>query len=390
MHPSPPPRRWLAWGIVAFFVALELALILGNLLALAQEGFHKTAQNGWHDFIHGAPMRTLADDLRTTPLAEWLGRRQRELGWLVLGDLGPRVRQGCPGWLFLTDELRLDPQGTAHAQARADLARRVHAALAAQGHHLVLALVPDKTRIEADHLCSLRRPAALERRFQAWIETLRGQGVAVIPLDQPLAQVKARLGQAFDRTDTHWSQTGAEAAAQAIAAQLTAQGFVPSPRRDYRLERGPLHARWGDLVRLAGLDGLPEGLRPAPDEVHALRFELEPPPPSQVETLSADTLFGEPSGTRLTLVGTSFSRNASFADFLALHLHTDVGNLARDGGGFAQSMQQFLEHEMHEAGSSWVIWEIPERVLTEPWGEAERRLSATIDDLRVASEQQRH
>lgn len=387
--PPLPPRRWLAWGIVAVFLALELALVTGNLLALGQGEFRKTEQNGWHDFTHGAPMRALADDLRTTPLAEWLGQRQRELGWLVLGDLGPRVREGCPGWLFLTDELRLYPGSEAHVQARAELARKVHEALAARGHHLLIALVPDKTRIEADHLCTIRRPAPLEGRYQAWLASLRAQGIDVISLDHPLLEVKARLGSAFDRTDTHWSQDGAEAAARAIAIQLTALGFTPQPRRDYQLQRGALQSRWGDLVRLAGLEGLPEGLRPPPDQIHPLRFELEQHDPAQAEELSADTLFGDTSGARTTLVGTSFSRNASFADFLAVDLHADVGNLARDGGGFAQSMQQFLEREVHEPGTAWVIWEIPERVLTEPLGEAERRLGAAITGLHVAREQQR-
>src|SRR5437867_3111670 len=32
-------------------------------------------------------------------------RFERSVAWLALGDWGPRVRAGCPGWLFLADEL---------------------------------------------------------------------------------------------------------------------------------------------------------------------------------------------------------------------------------------------------------------------------------------------
>lgn len=384
--PSSRTLRRQAWGIVLAFLLLELALVGGNLFALTQENFTRTRENGWHDFAYGAPMRALAEDLRTTPLTEWLGQRQRELAWLILGDLGPRVRQGCPGWLFLMDELQVHPQAQAHAQTRAGLAGEVYKLLSMRGHHLLVVLVPDKSRIEADHLCEMRRPPGLEGRLAAWADALRGQGIPVLILDQPLLAVKARLGQAFDRTDTHWSQAGAEAAAQAIAHHLHNLGFTPLPKRNFLLARGPLQPRWGDLVRLAGLDQLPASLRPPPDLVAPLSLSLADEQ-AQAEELSADSLFGDPVGTRLSLVGTSFSRNAGFADFLALAAEADLANLARDGGGFAQAMLNYLERELHGTNQAWVIWEIPERVLTQPLDEAEQRMQTMLTTRRVTSEQ---
>ena len=35
-----------------------------------------------------------------------LHRIERSLAWLALGDWGPRVREGCAGWLFLAVTLR--------------------------------------------------------------------------------------------------------------------------------------------------------------------------------------------------------------------------------------------------------------------------------------------
>jgi alginate O-acetyltransferase complex protein AlgJ len=380
-QPTPTPR-WLAWVIVLSFTALLSGLVISNLFALTQGEFSKLEKNGWHDFAHGAPMRALAEDLRTTPLAAWLGQRQRELAWIILDDLGPRVRQGCPGWLFLTDELTIHPQGAEHAKARAHLALTVQRALQARDQRLLIAVVPDKTRVEQDHLCELKRPARLASRYQDWIASLGVLGMEVIPLDQPLLEVKAALGSAYDRTDTHWRWEGAEAAAQTIAARLRALGFKPQPERLYQHHLGPIQPRWGDLVRLAGLNELPEDLRPPPDEVAGLHFEALPQAHAQVEEITADILFGEHAATRVTLVGTSFSRNASFADFLAEALHTDLGNLAKDGGGFAQSMLTFVTQDLNKTGSGWVIWEIPERVLEEPLSQAEQALAVELAKAR--------
>jgi len=94
-HETPETARWQAGGLIAAFTCLTLALIGGSLQAWRGGDFHKTEANGWDGFWHGAPMRALAEDLRGTPVANWLGSRQREMGWLLLGDLGPKVMPGC-------------------------------------------------------------------------------------------------------------------------------------------------------------------------------------------------------------------------------------------------------------------------------------------------------
>jgi len=73
-------------------------------------------------------------------------------------------------------------------------------------------------------------------------------------------------------------------------------------------------------------------------------------------------------------------RNVHFADFLVKALGTEVGNLARDGGGFAGSMTDFLRSDSSQA-SQWVIWEIPERFLEAPLGPEEQALQALIETL---------
>jgi len=82
------------------------------------------------------------------------------------------------------------------------------------------------------------------------------------------------------------------------------------------------------------------------------------------------------------LVGSSYSRNAHFADWLAQTLRTEVGNLAREGGGFSQSMLDFLKQEASaDKPTAWLIWEIPERVLQDPVGADEKALLTQLKVL---------
>jgi alginate O-acetyltransferase complex protein AlgJ len=379
-HETPATPRRQAWSLIAAFTLLTVALIGGSLQALRDDDFPKTQANGWDGFLHGRPMRALADDLRGTPVADWLGTRQRELGWLLLKDLGPRVKPGCEGWLFLGDELTVHPNGASNAARRADIAQTLVERLAARGTRVVITVVPDKTRIETDRLCGLQRPEALDPRYATWSAAMTTRGLAAVALEAPLQQVKARVGTAYDRTDTHWSLDSAQAAAQALADHLRSQGFTPSPEVGFTVTRAPVAPRWGDLVRLAGLDQLSPNLRPKPDQVAMPRFEISAP---AAQATSADALFGDgPAAERIALVGSSYSRNAHFADWLAQALRTEVGNLAQDGGGFSQSMLDFLKQEASaDRPTSWLIWEIPERVLQDPIEADEQALLAQLKVL---------
>ncbi len=57
--------------------------------------------------LHGDLTHRFAKELSDAPLPKRAADLERGGSWLALGDLGPRVREGCPGWLFLADELRL-------------------------------------------------------------------------------------------------------------------------------------------------------------------------------------------------------------------------------------------------------------------------------------------
>lgn len=357
-------KRWQTWLYIGVFVLITLTLIASNFLALFQGKYPHVQQNGWKNFVSGAPMQALATDLRETPFTDWLGQQQREFGWIALIDAGPRVRLGCPGWLFLMDEFKTHPQAEENEQLKLRIIVHLHKELAKRGTQMVIALVPDKSRIESARLCSLKRPADIESRYTFMISGLTRAHIPVINLNHVLQNEDTSQHPLFYKSDTHWNPLGANYAAQAIASRMQQLGFKPNPAIKVHEKLGADYLRWGDLVRLAGLEKLPDALRPSPDSAQHLSFTYQAEPMAGTD---ADALFGDNQTTRVALVGTSFSRNAHFADFLAQSLKSEIGNFALDGGGFSKSMLSFIQAEIKSNTlTQWLIWEIPERMLQSP------------------------
>lgn len=310
--------------------------------------------------LDGTVSRSLASRMADTPIAAGAARVQRALGWLVLRDLGPRVRQGCPGWLFLHDEMTLHADGDSHLATRAATVAAVQRELHRHGIALLVVVVPDKSRIESAHLCSLYRPASLNPRLGDWTSRLAADGVPVVDLSAALRGVS---GDAFFRTDTHWTQDGAGAAAQAVAQRIRTMGVdFGSSKAGYRAVPTPPALRPGDLVRLAGVDDLPLSWQPAPEFVTQREFTHE-----AQAAQSADDLFGDTDLPHIAVVGTSYSTTSDFVPQLALALGTGVGNFAREGGKFGGSARAYLASPAYtQTPPRLVVWELDERDLQSP------------------------
>ncbi|QEI09392.1 cell division protein FtsQ [Pigmentiphaga aceris] len=324
----------------------------------------------WSAFLDGKTTKQIADSLADTPMPQAAAKLERGLSWLAIGDLGPRVRQGCARWLFLSDELTVYRNAEANALARAAELAQVKNRLASQGIELLVVVVPDKTRIADQLLCGLRRPAAFEHRVDNWIKAL--PGVNVLSLAGDMQDPQERY---FLRTDTHWNEKGAATAANAIAQRLREPGGfeLPTPTLHMRTEVSAVVRRPGDLVRLAGIDWLPEGLQPPADMMRPTRFiEIGgagsgATDPAAKTGDTGDDLFGDTGLPSIAVLGTSFSRNASFIPFLETALGTRVGNFARDGGEFAGAAHAYFNSaSFKDTPPKLVIWEIPERSLQRP------------------------
>lgn len=361
--PSPMMQRLSPpAGLVMFgFMLLGLVACLWAMLTGKVDLWPEHL--GWDGVRNGEITHHIAHELANVPVAKGAADLERAFSWLSVGDTGPRVRSGCPGWLFLADETRIHPHAQANAEAHADKVVAVRDWLARRNIRLMVLLVPDKSRIAADQLCGLQRPAQLAERLQHWNLRLQQAGIATV---DPTSALQALGSAAFLRTDTHWSEQGAQAAASQLAAAVLASGVAPTPAQSAVRTLLPAARRPGDLVRLAGLDWLPEGLQPAGEVVAASRFEVQ----AAAASGSEDDLFGDSQLPNIALIGTSFSRNSNFVPFLEQGLGASVGNFAKDGGEFSGAAKDYFASEaFRQTPAQLLIWEINERDLQKPWSD---------------------
>jgi alginate O-acetyltransferase complex protein AlgJ len=325
----------------------------------------------WSPFLKGDVSQAFALALADAPVPANAARLERGISWVVAGDLGPRVRRGASGWLFLGDELTVhdQPQNNA-AQRKADVLK-VQKILSAKGIKLLVAVVPDKSRIEASQLGMLHRPSRYEPRARQWVGELKLAGVDVLDLTDTLTSFKQKHGAAFLKSDSHWTEQGAEAAAEAVSAEVKRLKIVATPAQALAIDQRTESKRAGDLIRLAGADWLFDSLQPQPDVVQETSFKVDKrvniaAGSASAPTASAQTddLFGDEDLPNVVVIGTSFSRTSNFVPFIEKELNAKVANLARSGGDFSGAMNAYLSSvAFKKTPPKLVIWEIPERVL---------------------------
>jgi alginate O-acetyltransferase complex protein AlgJ len=341
----------------AFVLAAVLLVGLGSNIAAMLWRSGPVAHYSWHEILDGKPTADLAQFLlHENPFADGLVTADRVVAYSTVGDLGTRVRQGCGNWLFLTDELRLYPDRDAAFAQRLKIVSQVSDFLKSRNIALVVAEVPDKSRVEASHLCGMDRSPALAPRYDDFLAALRTQWIAVVDLLKPIAALD---GERYYRTDTHWNERGAKIAADAVAADLKARGLAPTQEAVYRVTTEPKEERVGDLIRLAGLDSVPWPLRPRGDIAAQTRIE---------ESAKAGTgILDEVPAPQLAEIGTSFSRRANFTDYLGMVFGAPVDNRAKDGGGLTSAaIAYFGDPAFTKTPPRVIVWEVPERMLQEP------------------------
>lgn len=376
LAPVLPSNMMIRLSPVAGLVMFAFLLIglLCCLWAMLVSGKVDLLPNkvSWDDIRNGEITHRIAKELTNVPFAKRAADLERAASWLVMGDTGSRVRQGCPGWLFLADELKIHPRAELNATARAQKVIALRAQLAVQGIELLVVLVPDKTRIAADQRCAVVRSPRLDGRVQQWSAQLQAAGVRSLDL---ALQLKPLGSAAFLRTDSHWNEKGASAAAQVIATTLGELGVEASPVKHFNTSLAEPALRPGDLVRLAGLDWLPLSLQPQPETVSATQFQ-EVAQATSDSSLAEDDLFGDSQLPNVAVIGTSFSRNSNFIPFLEDALNARVGDFSLDGGEFSGAAKAYFQSAaFQQTPPRIVVWEIPERDLQAPY----------VDDIHLPS-----
>jgi alginate O-acetyltransferase complex protein AlgJ len=352
-------------------VALLAILLIGLVSTLYTLVFKRAELPtlSWSDVVNGETTAAISHFLQqANPLEDPLVTFDRVAAYVATGDLGARVRRGCGNWLFLTDELTRYPERAANAARRLRMVGEVAAYLKSRNIGLVVVPVPDKSRVQAAELCGVDRPAAFADRLADFETQLKAAGIGVVDLLSPLNAVS---GERYYRTDTHWNERGAKAAADAVAASVREASLAPTQKASFRVSTDPMRERVGDLIRLAGLDHVPYPLRPRGDEVAETVIE---------QSAAANVgLLDETPAPELTVIGTSFSRRANFVPSLSLALDAPVENMAEDGGGVTNAaIAYFAKPEFLKTPPRAIVWEIPERMIEEPVAASDEHWAQTL------------
>lgn len=358
---DPAADRWRP-GHRAFALAIGLVLAAGCAWGVSRLVRLQADPAGWapQEWVDGQ-----AGDRLNKALGHLPGQGRADL-WAAalryrwLGDLGPQVAEGCPGWLFYRDGLRPQPaQGDAFAQ-RLKLMRHWTGQLAQAGIRTLVVAVPDKSRIQHAQRCGLAVSRPMQARLDTWQQALAAQGVPYADLRPALAT----LPQPYFRTDVHLNAEGAEAAADRVAREaLPLLGGRGTQAFEQQRAAVP-EPRMGDLIVLAGLEHAPEGWRPAIEQVV----------PETVRPVRAGGLLDDGPQAEVLLLGDSNGLRSDFAERLGRQLGREVWNQSRDGGYFSGAMLAALAGQRQwPASVRLVVWQFSELSLSLPLSAGERR-----------------
>lgn len=334
---------------------------------------------GWASFRNGSMTQGLEKQLEHhMPLRQDLITAANSARFVLLRGAGDQVRIGRDGWLFLTEELRhwSDASGAQTPEhwfeQRMNLIAEVASRLERQDVRLLVALVPDKARVNQHRLDNGSYPSYNDQRYAAALEALARHRVETADLLVPLSKAAAHT-EVYYRTDTHWNQAGARLAADTLAARIRAQNLeLESVSFETKIV-APAQSRTGDLIRLMGLEKAPQSVQPRPD--------LEAPAQTVQSQTAGASLFGDPQ-TSVVLAGTSYSLRGNFHGYLQERLGARVLNTAKDGGGFLQALTAYLKDDAFRSSKpKLLVWEIPERLLSMPLAEEKDWLRAINEVL---------
>lgn len=293
---------------------------------------------------------------RSTAIATW---GVLEYGLFHEGREGVVIGQN--GWLFTGEEVAF--YGNAQAETMRKLAyiKKVRAELAAKNITLIVALVPDKSRVYPEFV-GRTLPLYTANRYESFRLELTQAGILAPDLLAPLIGTKSE-DQVYLRTDTHWTPAGAEVAADTLAKALQRVDVTGLFESEYETNVTGKELYAGDLLNFVPLGALQNRLGPRPDGLET----------RETRALSSAAgagggLFGAQT-VPVTLVGTSYSANErwNFAGALQRALGAEVLNLAAEGQGPLPPMRAYLaSSELRNAPPELVVWEVPERYLPMP------------------------
>ena len=161
-------HRPLAQRIQGAVMAASLVIGFGLGIAAIEtpDGLKRLeAAQGVEAFLQGRTAAAITYALaHNLPVDKFFRAAGGVFRWRLFHSGGPQVWSGRNDWLYLIEELRPWPEADANMAHRADTLAKVAAKLKAQKIDLVVAIVPDKARIETENMDGPRSAQANARR----------------------------------------------------------------------------------------------------------------------------------------------------------------------------------------------------------------------------------
>lgn len=271
---------------------------------------------------------------------DWLNK----LNFALFKEGRDGVIIGTDGWLFTSEEFALSDDYQKNIKANEEYIKAVKAILDQENIKLFIVPVPAKARLFSSHLGRYKYLEAWELQYQEFLKFL-GQNKVVHNID--LENVLSNEEE-FLKTDTHWTPEGARSVALNTAFHIEKNfPYLSWKRENFKSKKSKILEYEGDLTRYT-----------VKSEETVNQWET-------VATENSDNLFGD-KDYAVVLIGTSYSANAlwNFDGFLKEALGTDVLNMADEGLGPFQVMQNYLSDDSYKNNKpKLIIWEIPERYL---------------------------
>ncbi len=266
------------------------------------------------------------------------------LNHTVFGEGKKGVLIGTDGWLFTDEEFALDKHYQENIKNNLNYIIDVKNELFKNNIKLFIVPIPSKARLFEDKLGRYQFPKAWHKSYVDLLSFLKAYEIGFTP-DLENALSKETL---FLKNDTHWTPEGARVTAFKTAYAI--ENFFPYltwKTEKFTSKQGEIYLHEGDLNR----------------------YTIKKTQPLTLWETTSNTeqdLFSEKEYP-VVLVGTSYSANSlwNFEGFLKESLGTDILNMADEGLGPFEVMQNYLKGETYKNYQpKLVIWEIPERYLS--------------------------
>ena len=257
----------------------------------------------------------------------------------------PSLQSGKSDWLFREHDL-IETFGP--NRNRYNGLRAIQRALAERGASLMIVPLPTRGIVHPEYLDNdqfVHRVAA--KNYFLYLNRLRRVGLLAPQLDE-LTKGDQEEPLYFSR-DHHWTPAGAAATARLVSEEVARANILTNtPGMNFTTTAVEQDETAGSYARAAlevcGLEYEPEQF-----DVYYTEAELD--------------LFAETSPPEVVLVGTSNSngvKHFNFDGFLRESLGVDVLNVATSGGGYDESLIEYLKSPMFdEQPPKLIIWEVP-------------------------------